>query len=135
MRRLAENVLESTAEVEELIAEIRDATVRTADATERGSTLTQRGTALADDVTTSLSRVAQLALETSNQVRTITLATQQQQTATDQLAEAMADILTGTQAELATTQRLAEVNERLLGLSSSLQGVVGRFTGAKGARS
>ena len=128
MRRLAENVLESTAEVEELIAEIRDATVRTAEATERGSTLTERGTALADEVTTSLSRVAELALETSNQVRTITLATQQQQSGTDQLAEAMADILTGTQSELATTQRLAEVNLRLLGLSSSLQGVVGRFT-------
>lgn len=132
MRRLAENVLESTAEVEELIAEIRDATVRTAEATERGSHLTERGTALADEVTSSLSRVAELALETSNQVRTITLATQQQQSGTDQLAEAMADILNGTQAELATTQRLAGVNQRLLGLSTSLQAVVARFTGAKG---
>jgi methyl-accepting chemotaxis protein len=131
MRRLAENVLESTAEVEELIAEIRDATVRTAEATERGSTLTQRGTALAEEVTTSLSRVAQLALETSNQVRTITLTTQQQQSGTDQLAEAMADILSRTQAELATTHRVAEVNHRLLGLSNSLQGVVRRFTRAK----
>ncbi len=131
MRRLAENVLESTAEVEELIAEIRDATVRTAEATQRGSVLTERGTALADEVTFSLSRVAELALETSNQVRTITLATQQQQSGTDQLAEAMADILAGTQGELATTHRLAEVNQRLLGLSTSLQTAVGRFTGAK----
>jgi methyl-accepting chemotaxis protein len=135
MRRLAENVLESTAEVEELISEIRDATVRTAEATEKGSHLTERGTSLAGDVTSSLLRVAELALETSNQVRTITLATQQQQSGTDQLAEAMGDILTGTQAELATTQRLAEVNQRLLGLSSSLQVVVGRFSGAKGASS
>lgn len=133
MRRLAENVLESTAEVEELISEIRDATVRTAEATETGSHLTERGTALAGDVTSSLSRVAELALLTSNQVRTITLATQQQQSGTDQLAEAMGDILAGTQTELATTQRLAEVNQRLLGLSSSLQTVVGRFSRAKGA--
>ncbi len=133
MRRLAENVLESTAEVEELIAEIRDATVRTAEATEKGSHLTERGTALADEVTFSLSRVAELALETSNQVRTITLATQQQQSGTDQLAEAMSEILAGTQADLATTQRLAEVNHRLLGLSTSLQTAVGRFT-RKGTR-
>lgn len=133
MRRLAENVLESTAEVEELIAEIRDATVRTADATERGSLLTEKGTALADEVTSSLLRVTELALETSNQVRTITLATQQQQSGTDQLAEAMNEILAGTQAELATTQRLAEVNQRLLGLSSSLQTAVGRFTGSGSA--
>lgn len=129
MRRLAENVLESTAEVEELIAEIRDATVRTAEATERGSHLTERGMALADEVTSSLLRVTELAEETSNQVRTITLATQQQQSGTDQLAEAMGEILAGTQAELATTQRLAEVNQRLLGLSNSLQTAVGRFHG------
>ena len=75
--------------------------------------------------------VTELAEETSNQVRTITLATQQQQSGTDQLAEAMGEILAGTQAELATTQRLAGVNQRLLGLSSSLQTAVGRFTSAR----
>lgn len=134
MRRLAENVLESTAEVEELIAEIRDATVRTAEATERGGVLTDRGTSLADDVTAALLRVAELAEETSGQVRTITLATQQQQSGTDQLAEAMAEILAGTQHELGVTQRLTEVNQQLLGLSSSLQDAVSRFTGPGGAR-
>lgn len=131
MRRLAENVLESTAEVEELIGEIRDATVRTAEATERGSHLTERGTALADEVTGSLSKVAELALETSNQVRAITLSTQQQQSSTDQLAEAMAEILAGTQNDLQGSQKVSLVNQRLLGLSTSLQAVVGRFTGAK----
>lgn len=131
MRRLAENVLESTAEVEELITEIRDATVRTAEATERGGVLTDRGTALADDVTAALLRVAELAEETSSQVRTITLATQQQKSGTDQLAEAMAEILTGTQEDLVVTHRLTEVNQQLLGLSSSLQDAVSRFSGEK----
>ena len=135
MRRLAENVLESTAEVEELIAEIRDATVRTAEATERGSNLTERGTALADEVSAHPARGRwSPRVMVRTWLRSISLATQQQQSGTDQLAEAMADILTGTQAELATTQRLAEVNQRLLGLSGSLQGVVGRFTGAKDSR-
>lgn len=134
MRRLAENVLESTAEVEELIAEIREATQRTAEATERGSTLTARGTALADDVTASLVQVAELAEATAEQVRTITLSTQQQQSGTDQLAEVMADILSSTQLELQASQRVVEVNRRLLELSTSLQGAVGRFTGAKGGR-
>ncbi|MGV3624879.1 MAG: methyl-accepting chemotaxis protein [Archangium sp.] len=132
MRRLAENVLESTAEVEELIAEIRDATVRTAEATERGGVLTDRGTSLADDVTAALLRVAELAEETSSQVRTITLATQQQKSGTDQLAEAMAEILAGTQEDLAVTHRLTEVNQQLLGLSSSLQEAVSRFSGSRG---
>lgn len=127
MRRLAENVLESTAEVEELISEIRDATVKTAEATEHGSQLTERGTALADSVTASLSEVARLALETSNEVRTITLSTQQQQSGTDQLAEVMSEILVSTQSGLDTTHRLTQVNQRLLGLSTSLQTLVQRF--------
>lgn len=131
MRRLAENVLESTAEVEELIAEIRDATIRTAEATERGGVLTDKGTSLADDVTEALLRVAELAEETSSQVRTITLATQQQKSGTDQLAEAMAEILAGTQQDLAVTHRLTEVNQQLLGLSSSLQEAVSRFSGPR----
>lgn len=132
MRRVAENVLESTAEVEELIAEIRDATVRTAEATAAGSALTERGTSLADAVTASLSRVAELAQDTSGEVRTISLATQQQQSSTDQLAEAMGDILSGTQQELGRNQRLAEANQRLLALSGALQEVVGRFRRAAG---
>jgi methyl-accepting chemotaxis protein len=132
MRRLAENVLESTAEVEELIAEIRDATVRTAQATERGGALTEKGTALADDVTASLLQVADLAQQTAEQVRTITLSTQQQQSGTDQLAEAMTEILAGTQIELANTHQLTQVNARLVELSSSLQQAVGRFTSGTG---
>ncbi len=134
MRRVAENVLESTAEVEELIAEIRDATQRTADATARGSSLTEHGTSLADGVTASLSRVADLARDTSTEVRTISLATQQQQSSTDQLAEAMGDILAGTQQELVTNQRLAEVNHRLLELSRTLEKVVTRFRAAQEGR-
>ncbi len=134
MRRLAENVLESTAEVEELIAEIRDATVRTAEATQRGAALTDKSTALAAEVTGALNRVAQLAAQTAEQVRGITLATQQQERGTDQLAEAMGDVLAGTQAELVITQRLADVNQSLVTLSGSLQAVVARFTAAQGER-
>lgn len=128
MRSLAENVLESTAEVEELIAEIRDATLKTAEATERANTLTTHGTGLADAVTQSLGDVARLALETSTEVRTISLATQQQQSSTDQLAEAMSDTLSGTQSGLETSRSLAEVNARLLRLSTSLLGLAQRFT-------
>ncbi|MBL8921536.1 MAG: methyl-accepting chemotaxis protein [Myxococcaceae bacterium] len=127
MRRLAENVLESTAEVEELIGEIRAATRQTADATERARALTEGSTALADEVAKSLTSVAHSARQTSDAVRTISLATQQQQTGTDQLAEAMADILGITQQSLATTRQLTAANERLQALSLVLAEVVNRF--------
>ena len=127
MRRLAENVLESTAEVEELIGEIRTATRQTSEATERARVLTESGTALADEVSRALTAVAHSARQTSDAVRTISLATQQQQTGTDQLAEAMADILGITQQSLANTRQLTAANERLETLSAALAEVVQRF--------
>lgn len=127
MRRLAENVLESTAEVEELIAEIRTATRQTSEATERARALTESSTALADEVARALTSVAHSARQTSDAVRTISLATQQQQTGTDQLAEAMADILGITQQSLASTRQLTAANERLESLSGVLAEVVNRF--------
>ncbi len=129
MRRLAENVLESTAEVEELISEIRDATVRTSEATERGSALTGRGAALALEVTQALDKVADLAQRTADSTRDITQATRHQEVGTNQLAESMADVLAGTQQELAITQRLGEVNGKLVTLTTTLHSVVTRFTG------
>lgn len=128
MRRLAENVLESTAEVEELIGEIRDATVKTAEATVRGSSLTEGSTSLAGEVTHALEVVGELARQTSDEVRTISLATQQQQTGTDQLAETMGEILDVTQRGLRASQRLGEANRRLSGLSQGLREALGRFT-------
>ena len=127
MRRLAENVLESTSEVEELISEIRDATVKTAEATVRGSALTEGSTALANEVTGALATVGQLARETSEEVRTISLATQQQQSGTDQLAETMSEILDVTQRGLVASHRLGEANRRLSGLSQGLRAALERF--------
>ncbi len=120
MRRLAENVLESTKEIEELIDEIREATDRTVDATERGMQQTVSGTALATQVAGVLDQVVQLAERTSEAVRAISLATQQQQTGTDQLAEAMADILGITQQSLAATKQLSQANDQLVTLAGTL---------------
>jgi methyl-accepting chemotaxis protein len=120
MRRLAENVIESTKEIEELIDEIRLATDRTVDATERGLEQTLSGTALATQVAGVLDQVVQLAERTSEEVRAISLATQQQQSGTDQLAEAMADILGITQQSLAATKQLSQANSQLVGLAGTL---------------
>jgi methyl-accepting chemotaxis protein len=132
MRRLAENVIESTNEIEELIGEIREATQSTVTATARGMEHTQSGTALAGAVADSLSKVVELAQHTSDSVRAISLATQQQQSSTDQLAEAMADILGITQQSLAATKQVTSANHELITLSGDLKTVVDRFqTGLK----
>jgi methyl-accepting chemotaxis protein len=127
MRRLAENVIRSTKAIEQLIEEIRDATNAAVMATEAGLKTTEAGTVLAAQVDESLSLILELARQTSHAVRSISLATQQQQTGTDQLAETMADILRITQQSLNATKQVGTANTDLLVLARDLRGVVERF--------
>ncbi len=127
MRRLAENVIRSTKTIEQLIEEIRDATHAAVMATEAGLKTTEAGTQLAAQVDESLSLILELARQTSHAVRSISLATQQQQTGTDQLADTMADILRITQQSLNATKQVSTANGDLLVLALDLRNVVERF--------
>jgi methyl-accepting chemotaxis protein len=127
MRRLAENVLESTKEIEGLIEEVREASAAAVSATQGGVRAVETGTTLAQQVSESLRQIVDLAGQTSDAVRSISLATQQQQTGTDQLAETMADILRITQQSLNATKQVSTANTDLLVLARDLRGVVERF--------
>ncbi|NVJ21131.1 MULTISPECIES: methyl-accepting chemotaxis protein [Myxococcus] len=127
MRRLAENVLESTKEIEGLIEEVREASAAAVSATEGGVRAVETGTTLAQQVSESLRQITKLAGKTSDAVRSISLATQQQQTGTDQLAETMADILRITQQSLNATKQVSTANTDLLVLARDLREVVERF--------
>ncbi|MDY7230546.1 methyl-accepting chemotaxis protein [Hyalangium rubrum] len=127
MRRLAENVIRSTRTIEQLIEEIRDATHAAVMATEAGLKTTEAGTMLAAQVDESLSLILELARQTSHAVRSISLATQQQQTGTDQLAAAMGDILRVTEQNAAATKQMVAANSDLSSLARDLKLVVERF--------
>jgi len=127
MRRLAENVLSSTLAIERLIDEIRDATQAAVMATEAGLKTTDRGASLAAQVDQSLGLILELARQTSHAVRSISLATQQQQTGTDQLAAAMGDILRVTEENAEATQQMVAANTDLSALARDLKATVQRF--------
>ncbi|MFY0565585.1 methyl-accepting chemotaxis protein [Archangium lansingense] len=127
MRRLAENVIESTKEIEGLIEEVQDASGAAVMATEGGVRATETGTTLAQQVSESLRQIVELAGRTSDAVRAISLATQQQQGGTDLLAEAMADILRITQQSHNATKQVISANGDLSTLAKDLRGVVERF--------
>ena len=82
---------------------------------------------LAESVSGSLQTIVELAGKTSDAVRAISLATQQQQSGTDQLAEAMADILRVTHQSLTATKEVSRANSDLSGLAKDLKDVVERF--------
>ncbi len=127
MRRLAENVIESTKEIEGLIEEIREATRATVQATEAGMDTTVSSAEVAGNIIESLTRIVEMAELTSTAVKSISLATQQQQSGTDQLADAMADILKVTQTSQGATRQVTSANQDLVSLAKDLQTVVERF--------
>ena len=120
MRRLAENVMHSTQEIGRLIQEIRDATNAAVMATEAGLKATDAGAASADRVLESLRTILGQATNTSEAVRSISLATQQQQSGTSQLADAMADILRVTEQSADATRQMNSATTDLSALAREL---------------
>lgn len=127
MRRLAETVVQSTHEIERLIDEIRDGTNAAVMATESGLKGMDGGNALAKQVLDKLEEIVALARDTSESVRSISLSTQQQQTGSDQLTEAMAEILRITQEGSASGEQMSATNQTLCQLATSLQSTVQQF--------
>jgi methyl-accepting chemotaxis protein len=120
MRRLSENVMHSTQEIGRLIQEIRDATNAAVMATEAGLKATDAGAASADRVLESLRTILGQATMTSEAVRSISLATQQQQSGTSQLADAMADILRVTEQSADATRQMNSATTDLSALAREL---------------
>jgi len=126
MRRLAENVLDSTKEIKNLITEIREATAAAAGAADASKMATESGEKLGSVAAQAVEGILAGVQETSDAARVINLATQQQRTATEQVVASMAEIedvtrqttqaskqATGAAAELTTLAgRLAELIKR-----------------------
>jgi methyl-accepting chemotaxis protein len=75
----------------------------------------------------SLGLILELARQTSHAVRSISMATQQQQMGTDQLASAMGDILRVTEQNGEATKQMVTANADLSTLAKDLKAVVQRF--------
>jgi len=127
MRRLAENVIESTNEIEELIDEVRQATRAVVDATDAGLRATAGGMDMAESVSESLGHITEVSERTSEAVRSISVATQQQQAGTDQLAMTMGTVLKVTHQSVEATKQVAAANVDLATLARELKVVVDRF--------
>jgi methyl-accepting chemotaxis protein len=127
MRRVAENVIQSTRQIAGLIEEIRDATNAAVMATEAGVKATDAGAGHSQELSRRLSAILDLANATADAIRAISLATQQQQAGTDQLAIAMGNVLQITQQGAQSTRQLGAANADLVALARDLKVVVERF--------
>lgn len=120
MRRLAENVLDSTKEIKNLITEIREATAAAAGAADASKTATESGEKLGAVAAQAVEGILAGVQETSDAARVINLATQQQRTATEQVVASMAEIED-------VTRQTTQASKQATGAASELTQLAGRL--------
>lgn len=127
MRRLAENVMESTKEIKNLIAEIREATVAAASAADASRKATEEGERLSSVASTAVEGILAGVQETSDAARVINLATQQQRTATEQVVTSMGEIEEVTRQTTQASRQATAASSELTQLAARLAELIKRF--------
>lgn len=127
MRRLAENVLDSTKEIKNLITEIREATVAAASAADASKQTTQSGEKLGAVAAQAVEGILSGVQETSDAARVINLATQQQRTATEQVVASMGEIEDVTRQTTQASKQATGATAELTQLASRLAELIKRF--------
>ena len=123
VKKLAQRSVTATKEVRAIIAQIQAATAAAVMATEEGLKETDRGVALAhqsgdanDDIISMVERTAQLA-------NAISLATQQQRTASEQVVATMREVAEVTRQAAVSSQEASRAANELSTIASELRGV------------
>ncbi|MCA3012581.1 MAG: methyl-accepting chemotaxis protein [Myxococcaceae bacterium] len=121
MRRLAENVLDSTKEIKNLITEIREATAAAATAADASRQATDAGERLGSVAASAVEGILSGVQETSDAARVINLATQQQRTATEQVVASMGEIED-------VTRQTTQASKQATGAAAELTQLAGRLS-------
>jgi methyl-accepting chemotaxis protein len=127
MRRLAENVMESTKEIKNLITEIREATHAAKEASDGNKRMAAEGEQLGGNAMTSVTGILSGIQETSDAARVIHLATQQQRTATEQVVQSMSEIEEVTRQAQAGSKQATGAAAELTKLAERLAELVKKF--------
>jgi len=127
MRALAENVVDSTKEIRDLISEIQKASRASVQATESQMKTTDSGMRLAVGTGEQLQRILEMVEQTSEAARQISLATQQQRTGTEQVVHSMADIAGIAKQNVQGSSDTTESAMKLSNLADGFRRAISRF--------
>lgn len=134
IRRLADSVVESTAEIEGKITEILDAVNRLVMSSEKSFELIQEGQDYASHTVVMLIESVDGVEDTTSAARQISLSTQQQQIASGQVVLALKDIEQGVRFSSDSVHKANAVTRELTELSQQLRSVVSTLNLGSGAR-
>ena len=120
IRKLADSVTESTQEIGRVVREIQASTSQLIMSTERSAKKVDEGKALASRTAESLDRIVQQVEETTDAAKQISIATQQQRTASDQVVLSMREVAQVSQHAAETTRQISSAIVDLNALADSL---------------
>ena len=127
IRRLADSVMSSTEEIEGTIEEIQRAINRLVIASERGANRIKEGTLLAAQTFTQLEQLVTGAKSTNDASTQISLSTQQQKSATNQVLNALKEIEQGFFEISASIHETSDISQKLSGSSTVLKELVSEY--------
>ncbi len=127
VRRLAEESVEATTKIKSIIDEIQSETNGTIMATEASANEVNRGVELATDAGKSLESILAVVAENTNAAKEISVATQQQQSASEQVVVAMANISEASKQQAAGARQTAMASEVLNQAAVELKAAIAEF--------
>ncbi len=127
IRRLADNVTESTGDIENKINEIQEAANGMVISSEKSTKGIQDALVSFGQTTDLLNEILCGSQETTDAAKQISLSTQQQKTATQQIVTALRDIADGSEQTSRSINQISEVSTSLGALSDDLQALMARF--------
>jgi methyl-accepting chemotaxis protein len=127
VRKLAERAQEQTGQIALLVSEIQAETQSTINATEEGAQEVVQGARLARDVVEALERISGMVTETTEAAREISLATQQQRSASDHVVAAMNQVSDASRQYADGSRQGAASAAQLGALADELGTAISRF--------
>jgi methyl-accepting chemotaxis protein len=120
IRKLADSVTESTSEIGRVVREIQSSTSALVMATEKAAKKVDEGKTIAHRTADALDGIVQHVEETTDAARQISIATQQQRTASDQVVVSMREVAQVSQQQAAAARQVSATVGELNALADSL---------------
>jgi methyl-accepting chemotaxis protein len=127
VRKLAERAQESTGQIQAIVGEIQAETNNTIIASEEGAKQVRAGSDLQRGVVEALERIAGMVDETTTAAKEISIATQQQRSASDQVVGAMTQVSEVARQYAVGSRQAAAAAAQLNVLAAELRSSISRF--------
>jgi methyl-accepting chemotaxis protein len=129
VRKLAERAQLSTGQIREIVGQIQGETHSTIVASEEGAKDVRAGSSLARGVVDALERIAGMVDETTTAAKEISIATQQQRSASDQVVAAMTSVSDVSRQYASGSRAAAAAAAQLTTLADDLRSSIAQFSG------